>query len=158
MQHKAREMSRTLSLWPVLAALTLVACSKSSSDAQASASATPTVSSWPILPADPVDAMTAADEDPIIVAYGRKCGGTLTFKFKDCIEHELPKNSKLSGSVVMVANVNSDGTVQSAQPTELLGFNAESMKCLTKAITSAHFPPPPADHTIIKLPFTLHSN
>ncbi|MEO7111652.1 MAG: AgmX/PglI C-terminal domain-containing protein [Polyangiaceae bacterium] len=138
--------------------LTLVAChSTSSSDAEGSASAAPTVSSWPILPADPVDAMTAADEDPIIVAYARKAGSTLTPKFRDCINHELPKNPKLTGSVIMVANVNSDGTVASVKPVELQGYNAESMKCLTKAISSAHFPPPPADHTIIKMPFKLTS-
>jgi hypothetical protein len=147
---KASKIAFALSL------LTVAAChSTSSSDAAGSASAAPTVSSWPVLPADPVDAMTAADEDPVIVAYEHKAGNTLSLKFKDCIEHELPKDPKFTGSVVMVANVNSDGTVASATPTDLQGFNAESMKCLTKAVASAHFPPPPADHTIIKMPFVL---
>jgi hypothetical protein len=137
----------------------VAAChSTSSSDAQGSASAAPTVSSWPILPADPVDAMAAADADPAVVAYERRANNDLNPKFRVCIDHELTKSPKLQGSVTMVVSIHADGSVASAHPTQLQGFNAEVVKCFTHWIEGSHFRPTPTNADLqINVPINLTS-
>lgn len=135
--------------------IAVTACSKSSDTSAAAASAAPSVSSWPILPADPVDAMTAADEDPIIVAYGKKSGDSMSPQFRACIQRGLTKDPKLSGSVTFVADVNANGTVASTEATEGQGFDKEVIGCMNRAILAAHFSPAPGDHVKIKIPVVL---
>jgi hypothetical protein len=140
-----------------LGSIAVAACSRSSASIapSASASAAPSVSSWPILPADPVDAMAAADDDPVIVAYGKKSGDSLSPKFRACIQRELATNPKLAGSVTFIAVVNANGTVASTIATDVDGFNHEVIGCMNRVVLAAHFPEAPGDHVVIKIPVVL---
>ncbi len=99
--------------------------------------------------------MVAADDDPVIVAYGKKSGDSLSPQFRACIQRELTKNPKLAGSVTFIATVNSNGTVASTMATEVDGFDHEVIGCMNRVVLGAHFATAPGDHIVIKIPVIL---
>ncbi len=99
--------------------------------------------------------MVAPDDDPVIVAYGKKSGDSLSPQFRACIQRELTKDPKLAGSVTFVAVVNVNGTVASTMATEVDGFDHEVIGCMNRVVLDAHFAPAPGDHVVIKIPVIL---
>lgn len=113
------------------------------------------VAAMPVPKTSPPPVVLTATEPPVVVVYADMPGtkqvvSAMRSRFKKCFDKGLAANPKLSGSSVVVVQIDGAGKVTSATATG--SFPADVNACLQKEVTTGTFPPPKEGRATLSIP------